>query len=68
LGYLVSMSEDGSEWTLAYDGSTNFKQKIFKFQGLKSGSQYGFKVWSRNELGVSATSSPILEVYAGTYP
>jgi hypothetical protein len=31
LGYLVSFSEDGGEWTLAYDGSANFMQKMFKF-------------------------------------
>lgn len=54
LGYLVSMSEDGGVWQLAYDGSVEANIRWFKFQGLNQGSLYAFKVWSRNALGTSA--------------
>ena len=40
----------------------------FTFEGLQTGSLYQFKVFARNELGVSETGSEPLSVYAATYP
>jgi hypothetical protein len=68
LGYLVKLSEDGGDWSLAYDGSVEPNVYEHTFLGLKPGSVYLFQVWSRNELGTSSSASPSLEVYAATYP
>lgn len=60
LGYLVHFRKDGGDWTLAYDGSVEPTVLQNKFLGLSPGSAYEFKVWSRNELGTSATASDSL--------
>lgn len=62
------MSKDGGSWQLAYDGSVRPTELEHKFEDLTPGSLYAFKVWTRNALGYSHDASPVLEVYAATYP
>jgi hypothetical protein len=68
LGYLVYLSKDGGTWKLAFDGSVEPNTLQHKFLKLNPGSRYEFIVYSRNELGLSASASESLEVYAATYP
>jgi len=62
------MSKDSDAWQLAYDGSVQPEIRQFRFEDLQAGSVYRFKVWSRNERGISDQASSELEVIAATYP